>query len=85
MEQIIRQIQQLEVANKEEEEKIELERIKHEETRRIKETTQKEIAELEKRNQALSESILQYEVTKENVKAENEDIKSILKESKNVS
>src|SRR3989338_10794492 len=85
MEQIIQQVQDLENLNRKDEEAIERERNKHHETTRSKERILREIEELDKRNQALSESILQFEVTLEGVKQDNNDIKSLLKESKDVS
>ncbi len=85
MDQIIQQIQSLENANREEEGKIEVERSKHQETLRVRERTLRSIDELEKRNQALSESILQFEVNLDGIRHENQDVKSVLKESKTVS
>lgn len=85
MEQIIQQIQRLENANREEEEKIEKERLNHQETQRLRDKTLREMEEVEKRNQALSESILQFEVNNDGIKVENQNLKALLKESKGVS
>ncbi|KAG2383340.1 hypothetical protein C9374_004677 [Naegleria lovaniensis] len=82
MEQIIQQIQCLEQATREDEEKIEKERFNHQETQRLRDKTLREMDEVEKRNQALSESILQFEVNNDGIKLENQNLKALLKESK---
>ncbi|EFC50695.1 predicted protein [Naegleria gruberi] len=85
MEHIIQQIQELESLNKREEEKIEQERCNHHESSRAKERVLIEMDELEKRNQALCESIFQFDVNLDGTRQQNNDVKLLLKESKLVS
>lgn len=85
MERIIQQIQELESLNKREEEKIEQERCNHQESSRAKERVLVEMDELDKRNQALSESIFQIDINLDGTRQQNNDVKVLLKESKQVS